>query len=178
MGEASRAIFRTEAVNRYIQGREKAILPRLVRPPVFLCLWLLLAVLLAGGLVAGLARVPVYASGIARVHPETGEVILLMPAENRSHLQAGQRLFILWNEGGEPQVGTVTAVETPTDRPPHPQPLSPEAGARGEMVMVKALLEPGRSAADSPGRNGQVRIEIGSTSLLSLVPFGKQPVSD
>ena len=28
MGEASRAIFRTEAVNRYIQGREQAILPQ------------------------------------------------------------------------------------------------------------------------------------------------------
>jgi hypothetical protein len=48
----SRSIFRVDAVRRYAQGREVAVLPRFVSPPTWICLWILLGLLMAGGLVA------------------------------------------------------------------------------------------------------------------------------
>jgi hypothetical protein len=37
-----RPIFRTDAVRRYAESQQKAILPRIVCPRTFLCLWILL----------------------------------------------------------------------------------------------------------------------------------------
>jgi hypothetical protein len=47
-----RPIFRADAVRRYIQSQQKAVLPRFICPRTFLCLWILLGLLfLAGGIV-------------------------------------------------------------------------------------------------------------------------------
>jgi len=47
-----RSIFRPEALRRYAENQEKAILPRLVNPRAFIALWLLLGVcLFAAGIV-------------------------------------------------------------------------------------------------------------------------------
>lgn len=40
-------IFRTDAVNRYLQRRGKAVLPHLISPGVFVALWVMLGALLA-----------------------------------------------------------------------------------------------------------------------------------
>ncbi|HLG65156.1 MAG TPA: hypothetical protein VKY19_24695 [Ktedonosporobacter sp.] len=39
-------IFRTDAVNRYRQGRGKDVLPHLISPGVFVALWVMLGALL------------------------------------------------------------------------------------------------------------------------------------
>jgi hypothetical protein len=49
MTVSHRSIFRGEAVRRYIQNHEEAVLPRLICPRTFLCLWVLLGVLLIAG---------------------------------------------------------------------------------------------------------------------------------
>ena len=52
-------IFRTDAVRRYIEGQQRAVLPRLVCPRTFLYLWILLGLLLlAGGLMTWFAHGP------------------------------------------------------------------------------------------------------------------------
>lgn len=52
-------IFRADAVRRYIQSQQRAVLPRLICPRTFLYLWVLLALLLlAASLVTWLARRP------------------------------------------------------------------------------------------------------------------------
>jgi hypothetical protein len=57
MTVSHRSIFRAEAVRRYIQNHEEAVLPRLICPRTFLYLWILLGLLLAaGGFVTGLVR--------------------------------------------------------------------------------------------------------------------------
>lgn len=45
----SRPLFRDAAVRRYVEGQRRGVLPEGVRPPVFLGLWLLAALLLAAG---------------------------------------------------------------------------------------------------------------------------------
>ena len=49
MTGSQRAIFRAEAVQRYIQKHEEAVLPRLICPRTFLYLWILLGLLLVAG---------------------------------------------------------------------------------------------------------------------------------
>jgi hypothetical protein len=62
-----RVIFRPEALQRYMQGREKTVLPRYVAPPVFALMWALLGLLLITGLIVGLAY-----AGMATAVVETG----------------------------------------------------------------------------------------------------------
>ena len=47
---APRAIFRREALQRYIQNQERVVLPRLVTPRAFRALWVLAVITLVGGL--------------------------------------------------------------------------------------------------------------------------------
>ena len=67
MSDAKRSIFRVEAMRRYAQHRETAVLPRFVSPRTFRCLWVLIGVLAVSGGLASFAQVPVYASGSAIV---------------------------------------------------------------------------------------------------------------
>src|SRR6516162_9656714 len=48
-------------------GREEAALPQFVTPPVFVCLWLNVALLLSAAACLWMRRTPVYASGPAVV---------------------------------------------------------------------------------------------------------------
>src|SRR2546430_6191565 len=56
-------LFRRQALEHYVQSRERTILPRLVRPPVFLLLWILLILATFALMVAWLGRIPLYISG-------------------------------------------------------------------------------------------------------------------
>ena len=47
------SIFRYEAVRRYSQARNKAVLPRVVRPRILLAMWIALAILLGAAGCAG-----------------------------------------------------------------------------------------------------------------------------
>jgi hypothetical protein len=54
---AHRSIFRRDAIRRYAQAQDKAVLPRFVCPRTFLCLWILLGLLfLAGSYVTWVAH--------------------------------------------------------------------------------------------------------------------------
>lgn len=44
-----RAIFRDDAVRRYVESREKSVFPPLLLPKTLFYLWLLLGLLAAGG---------------------------------------------------------------------------------------------------------------------------------
>jgi len=48
-----RAIFRSEAIEHYLQEQEKVVLPRLVSPHVFVYLWILAVLLLVAGFLIG-----------------------------------------------------------------------------------------------------------------------------
>ena len=46
MALSPRPIFRERAMKQYIQRRQKDVIPRLIAPPLFLLLWVLLGLLL------------------------------------------------------------------------------------------------------------------------------------
>jgi hypothetical protein len=51
----SQSIFRAQAVRHYRDRRQESVLPRLVCPRLFICLWLLLALFAITGLAGWLA---------------------------------------------------------------------------------------------------------------------------
>src|SRR5260221_7076350 len=131
MNGTRRLIFRSEALRRYAQSRERPILLRLIAPPTFLCLWVLLGLLVMSGIVAWFAQVPVYTSGSAVVVDWKGSspaihdavvLVVFLPAEDLSHLRIGQVLFLKLNPTGERVSRPLIAVE--------PEIVGPDAAQR------------------------------------------------
>src|SRR5258708_29757281 len=95
------SIFRKEAVEKYLQNREKTILPRFVAPPVFLFCWCLLAIFLCIGLLTWFGEVPVYVAGEGVVlnaalpssWDSTGaRALIFVPYISSLHLHTGHRV--------------------------------------------------------------------------------------
>src|SRR5690349_865499 len=88
-----RRLFRAQALEHYAKSREKDVLPRPVAPPVVLCLWLLLLVLVTTTVLAWQVRVPTFAlaSGVILQHPEGGTMaVVFVPASPPPTMQVGQ----------------------------------------------------------------------------------------
>jgi hypothetical protein len=60
---AQRAIFRREALDHYMRGRETAVLPRYAAAPTLAFMWILLGLLLTGGVILGLSYLVQRAGG-------------------------------------------------------------------------------------------------------------------
>src|SRR5207247_11480292 len=95
---AEDSIFRQNAITAYKRGVEKAVVPRLISWPIIVCLWLLLAVLIAAGFLAWDVQVPTYVDGsgilLARgdmLQPEYGEMVavVFLPADQSAHMRVG-----------------------------------------------------------------------------------------
>ncbi len=109
MSQAERPLFRETAIQQYLRKREKDILPHLVRPPTFLCCWLLAALLLSAVVLAWTTEVPVYAAapGIILVQssqtasgnqPVSGnrhvQALLFLPASYAHEIRAGKPCLV------------------------------------------------------------------------------------
>src|SRR5215510_1752809 len=108
MKAGTRSIFRPEALRRHAQSKEQAVLPHYIRPPLFLCLWLLLGLFVAAGGLALNVQVPVYATGSAMIVERAGDtdaqngsmlVVALVPPQYLGRLQTGQTAWL--NLGAE-----------------------------------------------------------------------------
>lgn len=178
-----RTIYRADALRRYAEGRQQAVLPRFVRPRTFALLWALAALLAAGVGLACVARVPVFASGVAVLvgaqgrEGETVEVVAFLPAESLSRLHAGQPMFVEAGGAGPRLRLRVAAVE--------PEVLSPDAArARfaaapttalvGPSAVAVARLEGARAALPARAYGGsvtRVEVEVGSRQVITLLPL-------
>ena len=119
MDDNSRAIFRPDAVRHYLQAQEQAVLPRVVRPRLFLLWWILIGLALAGTLVLWLARVPIYVAGSAIfvdgsvTHTASAPIGIVgfLPPEQLSHLRTGQHVFVRLSPTGERLSSSITAID-------------------------------------------------------------------
>jgi hypothetical protein len=193
MEDSKSSIFRAGAVERYLQKREEAVLPRFVSPPTWICLWLLLGLLMAGGMAAWSAKTPVFTSGSAlisawperldsvygQVGPGEMVVIAFLPPEYLSRLRIGQALFLQPDRAGA-RLGSKVIVVAP-------EVVSPEAARKmfavnaGEArpltqpsAVVIARFEPppsGLPAATYAGSVYNVEVEVGSRRVISFLPL-------
>lgn len=183
MNNAQRSIFRADAVKRYIEGKEKVVLPQWMAPRTLRYLWLLLGVL---SMLVGLAwftAVPVYASGLALIVDLPAErsannemaLVAFLPPEKHNDLQVGQRIFVEL-EPGKRREQLVAVVE--------PKIISPDTAQEQFGLSAAALLtQPAAmvmTSFESPsalpattyiGSVYHVDIEIGSRRVVSLLPL-------
>lgn len=185
MQERNASIFRQKAMQHYLHDREESVLPRFVSPRTFTYLWLLLGLLLAGGVVSWLARVPVFVSGQAFVVGEAGEprlnnmaVAILLPPETLSSLYAGQPLFIQLTEGTRLQ-RAIVAVYQEVNSPQMIRErleVPAELAATIKQPATVAFTDLAPLPSDLPtsayaGSVYRVEVQVGSRRVVSLLPF-------
>ncbi len=120
MTPSNRTIFRTSALEGYMQARAQTVLPRFIAPPAPLCLWLLLSCFIAVSVLACLARVPVYRNGTATVVESSGRdqypkdeelIVAFFPPESRSEMRTGQTLSLKLDPVGPPLLRAIAVIE-------------------------------------------------------------------
>jgi hypothetical protein len=183
-----RSIFRAEAVRRYMQSRERVVLPRFIAPRILFGLWVLLGLLAAAGAGIWFVRVPVYISGSAVVVAEEGPApgspagvmaIVFLPPEAHARLHAGQALFLTFDSAGQPLERSIAAVDPDISSPASVQQrfaLGPGAASAvsGPSAVVTARLAPlpmGMSALAYVGSTGRADVQVGSRRIGSLLPL-------
>jgi hypothetical protein len=184
---AHRSVYRPEAVRRYMEGRERSVLPRFVSPRIFVCLWLLLGLLLASAVLAWFTEIPMYASGQAVIvrrsdlsaHvPDEVVAVAFLPAEELVHLRHGQMLFLELDDSGRRLGSEILTVE--------PEISSPEVvrnrfaldtatglAVNRPVAVVIAHLEapPGEFPATSyVGSTYPVQVAVQPRRVLTLLP--------
>lgn len=188
MNDSHRSIFRADFVQQYMQGRDRSILPRLIAPRTFVCLWLLIGLLTAGAFLAWFARVPIYTSGPAvivdgRDYPgsidDSIALVVFLPPQYRSHLHVGQPLFLDFGSADGRLRRTIIMIEPQLSSPAAVQqrfalrsddPLS----VTRPTIVALARVEPLPSSlppATFVGSRYQVDVEVGSRRMLALVPL-------
>lgn len=185
------SIFRTGALERFVQGRSQLVLPAFVAPRAQALLWLALVLVLGCGALAWSAQVPRFESGVAIVVEGTrvsslarpGEPLLLVFLSHQSlpSLQPQQPLVVEPSSPAARLRAEVLAVE--------PQLLSPKAArerfgvdlvpsqldAAPSAVLVARLsaLPEGPSPSDFLGGTFPVSVRVGSQRLIELLAFNR-----
>lgn len=181
MSQAQRPLFREHALKHYLQKREKDILPRLISPPIFICGWFLLCLVVAVGVVAWLEEVPIFVTGSG--------IVVAQQQGNDSGAMA--RLFLPAREARLVHVGEASLLQVGTTGPSvmskivHVEPglLSPDALHKRygfnyagmpiitePSVAVDVQVGPTVPAHLYAGSPVNAQIQIGTQRVLSLLP--------
>ena len=171
------SIFRSKTVQKYMQNREKSVLPRVVAPSVFAFIWIILTLLIAAGAVVWLGKVPQYLSGSGivltpgtsiQVNQEATAVILL-PASDGVQLRAGLPVQVQVGQSG-PQVNRT--IDSISQNLLSPSDVHQNFGLTSTepSLTVTVGLGPSIPAQLYAGSLIQVRIQVGSQSVLALFP--------
>jgi hypothetical protein len=168
-------------------GREEAALPQFVTPPVFVCLWLNVALLLSAAACVWMRRTPVYASGPAVVENcETSarntrgtRVIAFLPPEHLIHLRIGQ-ILLLRSNTGQPNRRSAIAEVMPEIIDPHMKharfALSAAATAaisqRSAVVIARCeSFRADTGVLPSAGILNRAEIMISSRRIMPVLPL-------
>ncbi len=172
------SIFRREAVEKYLQNREKSVLPRFMAPPVFLFFWCLLAIFLCTGLLTWFGQVPVYVAGGGVVlNPDVPigggsagtRAIIFIPSSSALQLHPGQRVQLQLSGVASQLTCAVESVDRNI--------LSPsEVHQRYQFVTsqpsVAITVNLGSRFSERVYAGSVIvaQVEVGSRRLLSLLP--------
>ena len=183
MSVAERTIFREGAVEAYRRRVERDVVPRLSFSLIVACSWLLLAVLVAGAVVAWSVHVPSYVgvSGVVltradgnRAHGDKSRLALVFAPPRSGAVRAGQRVHAQLGSSGTYVEGVVAEVGSGlvgADAASIRYRLDGGAGLPSEPSRpVTVRLRTALPARAYGGTRVTARIEVGSRRLLSLFP--------
>lgn len=184
---ARRSVYRPEAVQRYTEGRERAVLPRFVSPRILVCLWLLLLLLVAAAVLAWFTEIPVYAAGEAVVVrrsdptfpvPDDVVAVAFLPAEELVHLRPGQMLLLELDNSGRQLASEIVMVEREISSPEAVRTRFALDATTGltvkqpvAVVVTHLTAPPGDLPATSyVGSTYPVQVAVQSRRVLTLLP--------
>jgi hypothetical protein len=176
--------FRPQALARYAERREHTILPRLVAPPVFVCCWALLGLLLLAMLLVWQVQVPrsTVASGVlqsASPGQQRGanwmDALLFVPANPAPELHVGQAITLEVVLTGERFSGTMATVGSGVLRPEEARQRYALTGDLALLitqpsVVVQVAVGPTLPVDAVEGLSISAQVPVGATSLLALLP--------
>lgn len=178
MTTTKHTIFRTEAIQRYTQSREQAVLPRFIRPRTLLLMWIMILLLLISASLSWFVQIPIYieANAIVTVD-EQGEAHLLTLISETDQLTLSQSTLWLIDSMGDrqaqPIIQTSEEIYSPlalqTQYPKYATSLAQLATHPVQIVVSTYQLDAAPSTQD--GRHVAVEIETGSQRLIALFPF-------
>jgi hypothetical protein len=185
MAVSKRSIFRGKALEHYAASRQKDVLPRLVSPPVFVFFWILLALLIVGGIVAWLTRVPTYIvgsgvvldQGIVQGNQASGGAVavVFLPANRTMHVRVGQVVLLQIGSSGT-QLSykvnqVIPGVISPSDARRRYQ-LDSTTGQiiTGPSFVLTVNLGAAFPAQQYAGSMVSAQVQAGSQRVLSLLP--------
>ncbi len=184
MATGMQNVFRSKALEQYSLRWEKTILPRVVAPPVFLALWILLGLFLIATTFAWLAEVPVYTTGSGVILSQesaltTGSsdavAAIFLPATTSVTVKSGESVLV--------HIGTTGASFTTTVLSIQSHALSPDAirqqyalsASTGQVVTEPSIvvlvgLGSAISVHTYAGSLVSAQIQVGTQRVLSLLP--------
>ena len=173
------SIYRESALRHYIHGREKDVLPRLVSPPAFLLLWLVLGLLVVCGVLAWSVHVPVYTSGAGIVQRDAqgqARAVIFLPVSQLSKLHAGQEVHLTIGSVKLSEPQHIATVESEILSPVMAEQRYGLSGTVALLVQqpsVAVVVNPGPQWSLSlyEGAVVQAQIQVGSQRLLALLPL-------
>lgn len=168
-----KSIFRSDAVEQYVQQREKSVLPRYITPPLFTALWGLLLLLILGSLLAWATRVPIYAPGVATVVWQEETAVLVAFVQPHIEVEVGHTLIVDGPRGRERV--PITSVG---DEILGPKDVADTFGERAASlvrqptitIMTPLTVDDTMNAATYLDSTYSVQLQIGSQRVISLFP--------
>lgn len=180
------SLFRQQALDYYAQSRETSILPRIARPPVFLLLWLLLALAGIAVMLAWLGQVPIYISGPGMIveqtmvrqqqvlHTTIALVFLPVTTGHPLHVHVGSPAQLHIGAQEQPLVTSVAQVEpgilSPVEIAQRYAPGSTiTARITSPSIVVAIHLSSTFASQIYAGSTLTAQVQVGTTSVLSSV---------
>jgi hypothetical protein len=188
----NRSLFREHALQHYMNMSENDLLPRIISPPIFLFIWILLGVIMISGFLAWMERVPVFvnSSGVAQVsgskidtYKSNIDVVVFVPTSISRQVHVGMHARVQFDASSQYFDGTIANI--------NPLVLSPMAIRKQYQLtcnILQDVLVPSIAAnlrvvipsnmTISNGAPSQVQIQTGSQRVLDLLPLFHQLTGD
>lgn len=181
MAFSKRSIFRESAIQKYLRRQEQGVLLRVISPPAFLLLWIVVVFLLGAIGLTWLVEIPVSLTGqgiITEQNNQGGSKIvaaLFFSPDQQGQLHRGQMVNLHVGSTANGFTGSITSIETQTISPGEARQRFNLQGALVQVVTgpsIIAFVDIG-SASSTRIYVGSVcaaQVRIGSQRVLSLLP--------
>ncbi len=192
MAFSGRSIFRESAIKKYLQRQEQGVLLRVISPPAFALLWIVLFLLLGASALAWAIEVPIFVSGQGVIVEQTAdggttnggaaagqsgqEVVaaLFFSPDQQGSLHQGQPVTINVGLASTSLTGSVASVETNVVSPDEARQRFNLQGSLAQVVtgpstLVLVDIGPVSSAHGYVGSVCAAQVRVGSQRVLSLL---------
>ncbi len=182
---SSRLIFRPEVIRRYIQEKEKTVVPRYLTPPFFIFKWTLLGILISAMLLACWIDIPIFVNAKALVQKNPIDstitkslLLILLPATYCPALHRGQQIFYRLSKSAGFSRSAIIKIDSTILNPRKADSLLQRCNQTGvhynePVIIAEASFTPPSecTANDFEGSVLSVRIIVGYQKLISSIPI-------